>query len=278
MQEVKKKIVMAGSPSVGKTSMVRRFVLDAFDDDYVSTLGTKVSLKTIELDSARLVAQVWDIGGQPELLGVQKAAFSDADGALIVADLSRPETIVKLRYWVARVTRIAGSIPFILIGNKTDLEADDEGVSAHRLEHMARRYDVSCLLTSVKDNIGVDDAFHHLATETIERPTGPELEIPDEDLGQLDQIDPVLQAADAIIMSFCAALNDLQLGMSIVRREFDAAEIDFRSPSRSKLEEVIARLETASPDLMNQSSKDQFRWETRQILNCLPTSSQPTEF
>jgi len=48
--EIKRKVVLLGDAAVGKTSLVRRFVFDAFDDKYIMTIGTKVSKKTVDLE------------------------------------------------------------------------------------------------------------------------------------------------------------------------------------------------------------------------------------
>ena len=43
-----KKVALVGDSSVGKTSLIRRFVIDVFDDKYIATIGAKVSKRDIE--------------------------------------------------------------------------------------------------------------------------------------------------------------------------------------------------------------------------------------
>ena len=53
----KLKICLVGDFAVGKTSLVRRFVDDAFDARYLPTIGTKVTKKELALDRP-------DLGGR----------------------------------------------------------------------------------------------------------------------------------------------------------------------------------------------------------------------
>ncbi|TLZ79676.1 MAG: GTP-binding protein, partial [Methanobacteriota archaeon] len=47
LEVVKLKICMAGEGAVGKTSLIRRYVLDQYDDRYIATLGTKITKKSL---------------------------------------------------------------------------------------------------------------------------------------------------------------------------------------------------------------------------------------
>src|SRR6266566_3316470 len=47
VKRMKVKVCLVGEAAVGKTSLIRRFVLDNFDDKYIQTLGTKVSKKEL---------------------------------------------------------------------------------------------------------------------------------------------------------------------------------------------------------------------------------------
>ncbi len=71
LKNLRSKICLVGGRAVGKTSLIRRFVLDMYDDHYISTLGTKVSKKVVEVPRSehdlvvRLDLAIWDIMGQP---------------------------------------------------------------------------------------------------------------------------------------------------------------------------------------------------------------------
>jgi len=92
----KAKVLLLGDGAVGKTSMIRRFVVDQFADDYITTVGTKVSKKDISLShegkQVEIVMQVWDVLGQRGYAGVQETALKGARGALMVYDITRDDT------------------------------------------------------------------------------------------------------------------------------------------------------------------------------------------
>jgi len=58
------KLCLLGDGAVGKTSLVRRFVFDVFDDKYLVSFGTKVSKKSMKIGDADVDLLVWDILGQ----------------------------------------------------------------------------------------------------------------------------------------------------------------------------------------------------------------------
>ncbi len=165
---LKAKVCLVGDSAVGKTSLVRRYVLDQFDDRYISTLGVKVSKKEVRLDdpnggSLIVNLSVWDIMGQPtfrELL--RDAYFQNVQGFLAVADLTRRETLDHLPEWVEAVGRSAGPVPTVVAANKTDLATE----AAYREAEAVRTADVfgaDVFLTSAKTGANVEASFRRLA-------------------------------------------------------------------------------------------------------------------
>lgn len=175
MDIVKLKICMAGEAMVGKTSLIRRYVLQEYDDHYTATLGTKITKKTIETQDpkTRQPVQVnlilWDIMGTPTLRDLLKEAYyHGAHGVLGVADLTRKETLRELDAWYRSIETVAGRIPTYVVVNKTDLEGQAE------LEEVAiadfcggREWPWS--YTSAKTGKGVEEAFLGLVQHVLSR-------------------------------------------------------------------------------------------------------------
>src|SRR5436309_10703019 len=123
---IKRKILLLGDGAVGKTSLIRRFDVEKFSDDYITTIGTKVTKRDLRLDlgsrTVDLTLMIWDVLGQKGYKGIQESAFRGARGVILVYDLTRPETRSSFEeYWVPRVRAVAGEIPMIIVGNKVDL-------------------------------------------------------------------------------------------------------------------------------------------------------------
>ncbi len=165
---MKAKLCLAGASSVGKTSLVRRYVRNEFDDHYIATIGTKVSKKEVSVplpdeDPIMVNLMVWDIMGQMgfrELLHEQY--FQGAQGILAVADVTRKETLDDLYLWIDQIDRIAGAIPVVLAVNKVDLPAERH-IPDTDLRKFAHAFDCDLVRTSAKTGANVEEVFWRLA-------------------------------------------------------------------------------------------------------------------
>ncbi len=126
------KIVLLGDGGVGKTSLVRRFVEDSYSDEYISTIGSKTSKKTIMYpeifhgDDVRLKLMIVDIYGQKSFSKLHASNYIGAKGALIVFDETRSNTFNSIPQWERDLTEVVGDIPYLILGNKHDLIEDYE--------------------------------------------------------------------------------------------------------------------------------------------------------
>jgi len=103
-----KKVCMLGSFSVGKTSLVRRFVETIFLDKYHTTVGVKVDKKVVQVDGQELSLVLWDIYGEDEYQKLRLSYLRGAAGYLLVADGTRRATLDKVLAIVAMVASLAG--------------------------------------------------------------------------------------------------------------------------------------------------------------------------
>jgi small GTP-binding protein len=167
---MKVKVCFIGDAGVGKTSLIKRYVLDVFDDRYIATIGTKVTKKIVDVDGqAKVMMLVWDIMGQKgfrELL--REAYFFGAHGAIAVCDLTNKETLEELRYWIKALTDVAGDVPIVFAGNKVDLE-NDRVIKEQDLQELASKYKGKAYLTSAKTGQNVEAVFKALAEAMSEK-------------------------------------------------------------------------------------------------------------
>ena len=167
---VKLKICLAGEMTVGKTSLIRRFVHDTFDDRYLSTLGAKVTKKEIQVEMpgskkrGHVDLTIWDImgfRGFRELL--KEAYFRGSQGILAVCDVTRTGTLPDLVGWRKSVEKVAGRIPAYVLANKVDL-VEETRLTAGDLEAFCKEWDCPYLLTSAKTGENVEEAFEGLTS------------------------------------------------------------------------------------------------------------------
>jgi small GTP-binding protein len=165
---VKLKICMAGEALVGKTSLIRRFVLDEYDNRYVATLGTKITKKTLDLADSKsgrplhVDLILWDIMGAPTLRDLLKEAYyHGAQGILGVADLTRAETLAELDTWSRSIRSVAGDIPTFVTVNKADL-APGRALAEDSIDAFCKSRGWPWSYTSAKTGDGVEGAFEGL--------------------------------------------------------------------------------------------------------------------
>ncbi len=295
MKQYIKKVCLLGQPAVGKTSLIRRYVTERFDDSYLSTIGAKPTSKTIEVDKitkrkkeipapppeppayqqgpsfqpqpysqppnlsaypaspqpqgfypqqfyypqqpisepsqklgfwkrffdrfqgrratittppllqapplqpystipiqyfppqipllpppeyedvterVKLTLLIWDIAGQLDQsksnTPLQRNFFAGAEGALLVGDCSRPQTIQDLYAWTGNFREVVGKKPVIFIGNKSDLVPQDSLAEIENLfAELDRRFDATHIITSAKTGVGVEDSFKKLGALVV---------------------------------------------------------------------------------------------------------------
>ena len=169
----KAKVCLVGNPAVGKTSLVRRYVMNSFDDHYLTTVGTKVSKKPVrvtdpsrELD-ADIDLMIWDIMGQPGFREMLKDAyFFDAKGVLAVADLTRKDTLEDLRNWIKAVEGVTGKVPIVVAVNKADLTGEAQFTTAEAVQ-AAETLGADLFMTSAKVGTNVEEAFRRLGARVV---------------------------------------------------------------------------------------------------------------
>lgn len=161
---IQKKICLLGDFSVGKTSLIERYVYDRFSGRYLSTIGVKISRKSIDLDPETTVNMlIWDLAGSEEFSGVQASYLQGARGAILVCDLTRPETLTSLEKYHAQLNAVSPNIPIIMVGNKEDLTDNIQITEAH-LHEQAKLLNITYdFMTSAKTGKGVEQAFYELA-------------------------------------------------------------------------------------------------------------------
>ena len=162
------KILIAGNASVGKTSLLRRYVDGTFDESTILTVGVEFFIKEINFDDAHCSLQLWDLGGQKRFRYLLENYVMGARGALLLFDLTRMPKIGDILEWVniARLHDI--NLPILLVGSKNDLE-DLIAVDEESALHITNAFNmIDYIKTSAKSGYNIELPFEKLARKLID--------------------------------------------------------------------------------------------------------------
>jgi small GTP-binding protein len=176
------KVILCGDAGVGKTSLLAQYVDGQFSEEYHQTIGANFLIK--EIDLSRIIDRLklknpklkkdikekgfklyfWDIGGQQDKLFSNEYYFVQAVGAMIVFSLNQLSSFKSIDFWISKLKELSGDIPYIIIGNKTDLKREiNEEIIENKLKELGIKY----FETSAKLNENVDDAFETLSVQIL---------------------------------------------------------------------------------------------------------------
>jgi small GTP-binding protein len=171
---MKAKLAMLGESGVGKTSLVRRFVANEYQDDYVKTVGTRVSKVELEVPhgsdfEVHMDLAIFDLGGEKGFRDlVKETYYHGAHALLAVADLGRKESLLALNEWIPAGLEIAGDVPVFMIVNKKDLDAK-RAISDEVVRKFAGSVPAPYAYASAQTGEFVEDAFNSVAIEIVDR-------------------------------------------------------------------------------------------------------------
>jgi small GTP-binding protein len=162
------KVVLLGEGRVGKTSLVSRFVNDQFSDTEVSTVQANMyNKKRVLVDGKPVDISIWDTAGQERFHALGPIYYRNANGAVLVYDITDADTFEKVKMWIRELKKVVGdNIQIVICGNKSDMEKDRD-VAVDFAEKYARQQGAQHFSTSAKLSMNVTEAFTALAVAIV---------------------------------------------------------------------------------------------------------------
>jgi len=162
------KVVLLGEGRVGKTSTVLRYVQDKFDDKMQATIQASFLKKVLMINQTTINMAIWDTAGQERFHSLGPIYYRDADGAVLVYDVTDGESFEKVKTWVKELRKMVGkNITLSIVGNKCDRERERQ-VSAEEGASYAEAVGAVYHNTSAKLNRGIEETFLDLARRMLE--------------------------------------------------------------------------------------------------------------
>lgn len=176
---IKIKLIVLGDSSVGKTSLIRRFVENHFLPNEAATIGFDFKPCKVVVDGKTVQFNIWDTAGAERYSGYLTPSFyRQADGALYVYDVTSPKSLTGVTYWVEQTEQFSGTrILKMLVGNKIDLP--DKQVTKQEGSEFARRAGMLFVETSAKADVSVRDAFIELVRKILQDPEFNSVRMPE---------------------------------------------------------------------------------------------------
>ncbi len=164
------KLILTGDFKVGKTSLIRRFVENRFQDSYISTIGVEISKKVVGLaEKTKINFIIWDIGGQiTQMAPYRQRFYNGANAAFIVIDRTRQNALKSIETWYKDIkSSVSSKIPMVIVGNKSDA-VENIVIKDEDIENEAKKLGFHYILTSAKTGESVNDAFLYSAYKFLE--------------------------------------------------------------------------------------------------------------
>ncbi|MHA2226464.1 MAG: Rab family GTPase [Candidatus Hodarchaeales archaeon] len=117
------KIALIGDGGVGKTAIRERYLGNAFNNQYLLTVGADFSMHDDDINGLPVRYQIWDLSGQQRFNGVREAFYNGCVGALLVYDITRPDSFFNMPKWINELwtNNGRGRVPIVVVANKIDL-------------------------------------------------------------------------------------------------------------------------------------------------------------
>jgi len=158
------KLVLLGESSVGKSSIVQRYVRNKFSDDESSTIGATFVTSKITLDDCIIRFEIWDTAGQERYHSLAPLYYRNSSVILVVFDVTSYTSYVQSKVWISELKRLGPeNAVVILVGNKVDITKDLRRITYQQANDYAKENDVKYIETSAKTKYNIEKLFKDAA-------------------------------------------------------------------------------------------------------------------
>lgn len=159
------KVVLVGDSGVGKTNLLSRFTRNEFNAESKSTIGVEFATRNLTIKGKTVRAQIWDTAGQERYRAITSVYYRGAVGALVVYDITKPQTFENLSKWLEELKEHADPyVCIMIVGNKTDLRSV-RAIQQEQGRLKAEEHKYSFIETSALDATNVGEAFNNLLVD-----------------------------------------------------------------------------------------------------------------
>lgn len=169
------KLLLIGDSGVGKSSLLLRYVNDAYSTSHMSTIGIDFKVKTIDVDGQRVKLQIWDTAGQERFRKITSNYYRGAQGILFVFDLTDLKSFNNITFWINEVKKqidLNSKVKIILVGTKSDAvdlyPENNKDITNKTIQNFLKHNKMLYVETSAKLNTGITTTFDVIAKELMD--------------------------------------------------------------------------------------------------------------
>ena len=164
------KILLLGNGSVGKTSLINRYLKNVYNPVYLTTIGIDQSIKYISVNNKHIKLSIWDTAGQEQFRTIAKSFYNKTDAVILCFDLTEKESLDSISYWIDQLCNKIelNKIGIVLVGTKLDLTDFEkvEGIS-EEVNKYIEKYNIKYFKTSSLSGTNVKEVFNYLVKITL---------------------------------------------------------------------------------------------------------------
>ena len=163
-------ILFLGNQDVGKTSYIIRFCDDIFNDKSISTIGVDIKTKEVNRKDKKILLKIFDTAGQERFRSISKNYFLQADGILLLYDISNLKSFESIKGWIENIKENINlsEIGIVIIGNKCELPDDEKVISNLMREDLEKNLNIKIVEASAKSNKNVQESFMMIIDKILE--------------------------------------------------------------------------------------------------------------
>ena len=164
------KILLLGNGTVGKTSLINRYLKNVYNPVYLTTIGIDQSIKFLSVNNKHIKLSIWDTAGQEQFRTIAKSFYNKTDAVILCFDLTEKESLDSISYWIDQLCNKIelNKIGIVLVGTKLDLTDFEkvEGIS-EEVNKYIEKYNIKYFKTSSLSGTNVKEVFNYLVKITL---------------------------------------------------------------------------------------------------------------
>ena len=163
------KIILIGSSSVGKSSILQRYIQKVFNESYSCTIGVDFFMKSLDIGDKSIKMQLWDTAGTEKFRSITTGYYRGANAAFIVFDLTSKQSFECLNEWIENYYKYSdpnSEKNVVLIGNKCDL-VDRREITQEEIDKFIKDNNIMYYETTAKTGQNIDECFYFIAEKLV---------------------------------------------------------------------------------------------------------------